>query len=114
MNYISGDIDYFRINIASTVDVSIFTSGNVDTVGRLFDSSFARLTRDDESGSGRNFLIRGPLYPGTYYIAVHGSFIFSVVAYTLTVQTDTSVVTDIHSDTTATATPISLGDSENR
>ena len=105
------DIDIFRINIASTVDVSIFTSGNVDTEGRLFDSSFTMLTRNSRAGSGNNFLIRGRLSPDTYYIRVSSFSRSSVGAYKLTVQTDT--ITDIHSDTTATATIISLGDSIN-
>ena len=100
------DIDVFRIEIASTVDVSIFTDSTIDTTGRLYDGSLTFLTFDDDSGNDDNFLIRGRLYPDTYYIRVRGFRGFLVGAYTLTVQTDT--ITDIHSDTTADATPISL------
>ena len=109
-----GDTDFFRINIASTVDVSIFTnrtSGDVYTEGRLYDGSLTLLTNNRNVSGGDNFLIRGRLYPDTYYIRVRNFFIFDAGAYTLTVQTDT--ITDIHGDTTATATPISLGDSIN-
>ena len=106
-----GDRDYFRIDIATPVDVRIFTEGTIDTTGRLYglyDGWFTSLAFDHNSGNDDNFLIRGPLYVDTYYIVVRGFRGLSVGAYTLTVQTDTSVVTDIHSDTTATATPISL------
>ena len=106
-----GDTDYFRINVASTVDVSIFTESTIDTIGWLSDGSRTFLTFDDDSGNDDNFLIRGRLYVDTYYITVRSFRGLSVGAYTLTVQTDT--ITDIHSDTTATATPISLGDSIN-
>ena len=107
------DLDYFRIEIASTVDVSIFTVSSLDTVGRLYDSSLTFLAGDGSSGNDDNFLIHGRLYVDTYYIVVRGPGFGepSVGPYTLIVQTDT--ITDIHSDTTATATMISLGDSIN-
>ena len=107
------DVDYFRIEVTTPVDVSIFTEGRIDTAGRLYDSLFTLLAFDDNPGLFRNFQILDRLEAETtYYIAVSGFSAFSVGAYTLTVQTDTSVVTDIHGDTTATATPISLGDSK--
>ena len=106
-----GDVDYFALDVSSTVDVSIFTEGDTDTVGELFDSSFTSLTlNDNESASNANFLIRGRLYPNIYYIVVRGFSAFTVGAYTLTVQTDN--LTDIHGDTFADATIIGLDESK--
>ena len=80
-------MDYFRINVASQVDVSIFTSGNVNTEGGVYDGSLTLLAFDDQSGSGNNFRILERLDPGTtYYIAVRGFSASSVGPYTLTVQ----------------------------
>ena len=99
------DTDVFRIRITRQVDVRIFTEGTIDTTGRLYDRLLILRASDDQSGSGDNFLILYLINPGTYYIAVRGFLGIPVGAYTLTVQTNT---TDIHGDTAADATPISL------
>ena len=80
-------MDYFRINVASQVDVSIFTESTIDTTGQLYDSLFTLLVFDDDSGDSRNFRILERLETETtYYIAVRGFSAFSVGVYTLTVQ----------------------------
>ena len=98
------DVDYFRIDISTSIFVDIFTTGNLDTVGTLINSVGDELTDDDDSGEGNNFLISDRLDSGTgtYYIRV-GSFNSNFTGnYTL------YVLTDDHSPTTDRATVLSL------
>ena len=67
------DVDYFRIDISTSIFVDIFTTGGLNTVGRLINSVGTELTSDDQSGTNDNFLIRRLLERGTYYIEVSGS-----------------------------------------
>ena len=98
------DVDYFRIDISTSIFVDIFTTGNLDTVGRLINSVGDELTDDDNSGEGNNFLISDRLDSGTgtYYIEVASFNSNFIGPYTL------HVLTDDHSPTTDRATVLSL------
>ena len=90
------DVDYFSIKIIDTpTDINIFTTGKLDTAGRLINSVGTELASNDFIGMGNpNFLISTRLNPETYYIEV-GSFTSSSTGnYTL------YVLTDDHSPTT--------------
>ena len=76
------DVDYFRFEVSGTREVTIGTSGNLDTVGTLYDSRGGQLASNDDSGSGYNFSIRRSLSAGIYYVRV-GSFGSATGAYTL-------------------------------
>ena len=70
------DVDYFSFVLTETAEVIIFTSGELDTVGELQDSSGTVIETNDEgniSDSPGNFLIWGALDAGTYYINVTSS-----------------------------------------
>ncbi len=69
----SGDVDYFRLQIPAQSDVEIYTTGSLDTVGSLRDSSNAVIADDDDGGTGTNFRIARRLAAGVYYIAVGSS-----------------------------------------
>ena len=96
------DADYFRIDISTPIFVDIFTTSDLDTVGRLLDNMGNLLQDDDQSGTDDNFLISRRLEPGTYYIQVASFNSNSTGNYTL------HVFTDDHSPTTNRATILSL------
>jgi len=62
--------DHFRLEVTATTAVQVFTTGDLDTVGRLFleDGIIA-----DDHSSG-NFRIGRRLDPGTYHVRVDSAF----------------------------------------
>ena len=78
-----GDVDYFRVQVSGSGDLTVHTTGSTDTYGTLQDGSGSRLTRDDDGGSGRNFRIEHRVNPGTYYIQVRGYDSSTTGGYTL-------------------------------
>ena len=74
--YPADDQDVFRLDLSGTsgtTDVWIYTTGDLDTVGGLFDSRANRLMVNDDSflvGRFSNFHFRAGLGPGIYYIVV--------------------------------------------
>ena len=102
------DRDYFSLKISTPTDVNIFTTGNLDTEGRLYDGTNNFLQSDDNSGEGNDFLIRIRLNPGTYYIEVV-SYFGNTGNYVLHV--DVVDIVDNHSDTIAMATELTLNTS---
>ncbi|MDE0102466.1 MAG: SUMF1/EgtB/PvdO family nonheme iron enzyme [Bryobacterales bacterium] len=66
----AGDEDWFRLAISQRTPVAIYTSGAVDTAGKLLDQSGAEAASDEDSGTGLNFQIRATLEPGVYLIQV--------------------------------------------
>ncbi len=77
-----GDVDYFRLQIPAESDVEIYTTGSLDTVGSLHNSSNARIAGNDDGGTSLNFRIARRLAAGVYYIAVR-SFRSGTGSYTL-------------------------------
>ena len=66
------DTDYFSIEVSSLGTLLIYTSGDADTEGTLFDSDGMQLTSDDDSGAGHNFRIEIEVAAGTWFVAVRG------------------------------------------
>ena len=73
-----GDIDLFKIDLSTKTadtDVVMYTAGNVDTVGVLFDYRGVWLEDNDDSplsdGAG-DFFVGRSLEPQVYYLAVLG------------------------------------------
>ena len=67
------DEDFFRFELTASTGVRILTSGNLDTVGQLQDSSGAVLQTADDidyRGGELNFEIANQLAIGTYYVRV--------------------------------------------
>ena len=67
----TGDVDYFRIEAPQAGTLTVETTGNMDTVGTLWQAG-EEIARDDDSGDGHNFLLASPVTAGTYDIAVRG------------------------------------------
>ena len=66
--------DYFRFVLSSAANLVARTSGDLDTLGTLYDAGGERLAEDDDGASvGLNFRIERQLAAGTYFVAV-GSY----------------------------------------
>ena len=76
------DIDFYSIEASGPGIVTAYTTGNLDTVGELQDSSGTVLKTGDDVGDDRNFKIRHRVTAGTYYIKV-SSFQAATGSYTL-------------------------------
>ena len=100
----SGDLDYFRVTLSGSGEVTVSTTGTTDTVGELQTSSGTRITSNDDGGTGYNFRMQQRLSAGTYYIQVRG-YGNSTGDYELSVSF-ASVGRDDHSDTRAQATVV--------
>ena len=102
------DEDYFSIQVPDTNDLTTLTAtttGNVDTVGYLYDSRGNQLATDDNGGMDMNFSVSAQVITsGTYYIRVvsKGS---ATGMYSLTV---TAAAGD-HGNTRASATQATPG-----
>ena len=80
-------------------DVTIGTTGALDTSGALEDSEGGVVASDDDGGNGNNFRIQRSLSEGTYYVRV-GSSGSATGAYTLglTAEGDDDGAGDDHGD----------------
>ena len=85
------DKDYFKVQVSKPGVLTVFTTGNLDTRGKLLpigngDVPYV-LASDDDSGSGNNFGIVSQVFPGTYYIEVDG---YNTGSYDLHVRFEAS------------------------
>ena len=69
----SGDVDYFRIEVAEAGRLTVETTGPTDTVGYLQDAQGQPLAEDDDTGADDNFRIVRQVPAGTYYVGVVGA-----------------------------------------
>ena len=67
-----GDVDYFRVQVSASGILTIYTTGNTDTVGRLENNSGSVLASNDDGGAFGNFRIEQAVSFDTYYIRVAG------------------------------------------
>ena len=101
-----GDEDYFEIPVPTDgFRLGVFTEGNTDTYGTLFDQNGVSLSSDDDSGEALNFHIVQVLDAGTYYLSIVGLF-GDTGDYSLVVE---EVAPDDHGNVIATATPVAIG-----
>ena len=78
-----GDVDYFRVQVSESGELTVHTTGRLDTKGQLEDSAGAVLARDDDGGDGYNFRIAHAVSAGTYYIKVEGYNASTTGRYTI-------------------------------
>ena len=96
------DTDYFRFVVPARGAVVMESSGDLDTIGTLFNARGSRIVQDDDGGGDTNFRIERTLDGGTYYVRVH-SYRISTGVYTLHLGG-----ADDHGDTPQSATRVSL------
>ena len=69
----SEDLDYFRVEVIETGELEVYTSGSLDTVGRLLDKDGNEIAKNDDEGSfSHNFKISQDVNAGTYFVEVDG------------------------------------------
>ncbi|MBM3854799.1 MAG: hypothetical protein FJ399_16880, partial [Verrucomicrobia bacterium] len=83
----SGDIDYYRFDVTTGGGtLTIFTTGNTDTMGSLRNSNDVELQFNDDSSGSLNFrIVQTNVAAGRYYIRVTG-FGGATGAYVLNVE----------------------------
>ena len=99
------DFDYFRIEVPAS-GVVIFTTGNLDTFGRLEDPAGNQLASSDEGGDLLNFVVVHP-DEGTLYVRVESAGNQTTGSYTIGAN---SLFTDDHGNFRISATPMDLLD----
>ena len=88
------DLDVFKLDLSGvpdTTDVWIYTTGDLDTFGSLYDSEATPLTFNDDSfitGRRLSFHLRANLSPGIYYVGIR-SVASATGNYTLHAQSVT-------------------------
>ncbi len=67
------DVDYFTVHVSEPGFLAVYTTGSLDTEGRLENDSGSPLETDRDSGRGSNFRIGNrSVSAGTYYVKVEG------------------------------------------
>jgi len=105
----ANEVHLYRITLTGSGNLTVFTTGSLDTVGALLDGNCGILAEDDDSGSFLNFRFATRALPvGTYYLVLYeynGDF----GTYTLTTdftsdrpqRPDTDAMTDYRRRVTA-------------
>ena len=107
---VGGDADYFKITVATAATYVIYTRGNTNTDGRLYDASYTHLDWSYAGGENGNFKMVKVLTPGVYYVAVSGSVSGTVGAYQLHVEgPGAGTISDDHGSSPWSATPVAIG-----
>ena len=118
----ANDKDVFRLDLSRAsgiTDVWIYTTGDLDTAGGLFDSNANRLLVNDDSfivGRFDNFHLRANLRPGIYYIVVVSYRNLFIGEYTLNAEAVTDPGSTIDRATRLSLdspTPGSIGTASN-
>ncbi|XMB72289.1 InlB B-repeat-containing protein [Mycoplasmatota bacterium WC30] len=67
----AGEWVYYTFTPTETLTYEIFSSGEYDTFGCIYNSGYSLIIEDDDDGAGYNFLLEYELQAGnTYYIVV--------------------------------------------
>jgi len=104
------DTDLFRFEVAASGEVAAYTTGNLDTVGALYDADGTRLAFNDDSAGSLNFRIQRQLDAGTYYVEVE-SFGNNTGSYALRLAfeaSDDGATADDHGDSIREPTSVAL------
>ena len=68
------DEDYFRIELAASGQLTVYSEGWINAEGRLLDENGDLITSDSDSAAGFNFRIVRDLDAGTYFVRIHERF----------------------------------------
>lgn len=80
---VPGDVIYYKFEVTESSLAVIRTEWSTDTFGSLYDENRNLIAQDDDSGGGKNFVIKWDLDPGTYYIEVKDYYSNLIGSYTI-------------------------------
>ena len=79
----SGDSDHFLVDIDRAGILTVYTTGETDTVGWIIEPSLTYSRSDNDGRDGHNFQIVSHVSPGTYEVSVEGkNWVASSETYT--------------------------------
>ena len=91
------DVDYFSVQVSESGTLTVYTTGSLDTKGKLESSSGSRLASNDDGGSNTNFRIERSVSADTYYIKVE-SYRSRTGSYTIHASFSTAPVSGATGD----------------
>ena len=89
------DLDYFSIQTTDPGQLTVWTTGSLDTVGALQNSEGTTLAANDDGKRGLNFRIVHEVAPGTYYVKVE-SYESNTGSYTVHADFAPAVSADVN------------------
>lgn len=92
--YPAGDVDYHKFRLTEHTLIVIYTKGDLDTYGYLYDRFGETIATDDEKGEKYNYRITTPLSPGEYYIRTHAYSRVSTGNYELHIESYPNGISD--------------------
>ena len=105
----TGDVDYFRVEVAEVGNLTVETIGTTNTFGYLQDAQGQQLAGNDDAGESNNFRIVRQVTAGTYHVAVVGANGRTATgAYTLAVRFVAAGETTEHGNSRARATRVDV------
>ena len=106
---VSGDVDYFRVNVTEPGTLTVYTTGNLDTYGALLSDDSGR--SDNDSGDEENFSLSWDVvHTGTHFVSVRANRPRETGSYVVWTRF-VAFPPDQHGNTRADATPLPLGGS---
>ena len=93
------DVDYFSVQVDEAGELTVYTTGDLDTIGTLQNSEGTTLATndDDENVNTLNFRIAHDVVPGTYYIKVE-SYESETGDYTVYAEFSAAPSADVNGD----------------
>ena len=79
----AGDVDRFRVNVTEPGTLKVYSTGSLDTYGRLYDDAGNQLASNDDAGEGSNFRIERIVDDVIYYVSVEAFNNRATGSYTL-------------------------------
>ena len=105
----TGDVDYFRVEVAEAGNLTVETIGTTNTFGYLQDAQGQQLAGNDDAGAGDNFRIVRQVTAGTYHVAVVGANGRTATgSYTLAVRFVAAGEATEHGNSRARATGVAV------
>lgn len=104
------DRDYFRVEVTEPGTLTVYTTGNTDTIGELWNADRDFLVRNNDAGTGTNFSIEFVVDPGTYYVIISSYYLGNYVLHTRFVA-GLGPPPDDHGNSRADATVLAIGSS---
>ena len=114
------DVDFFQITVTGSPGLLVYTTGALDTVGELQNSTGTKVAENDDGDlppGSRNFAVTASASAGTYYVKVESygdddTGVYAIRALAITDTTGTSDAQDLAVGSSALGIVGSSGDDD--